>query len=262
MPIYSIRGANGGFAVVDTYKLSSTFMTQKEYELTINSLLAIAENMPDKILTGVIDKLKANCRNESSGFDLKSGTLVIDASPWGDTNGYKSKIAVLKDSIEKNKKLIISYHDKNGEITLRTIDPHLIVFKQGLWYVFAYCYLRKEFRLFKVGRIEHATILDQTFVRQDISNLTLPLDFWHDKYNKVNILLEISKKVKSDVEEWLGIENIYERNGKIYAEATLPFDNGLVSKIMSYGNGIKVLEPSQLKEQIINASKLILEQYN
>ena len=52
-------------------------------------------------------------------------------------------------SIEDQKRLNIRYHDRNGDITERTIEPHVIVFKQGLWYVYAYCNLRNEFRFFK-----------------------------------------------------------------------------------------------------------------
>ncbi len=261
VPLYSTRGVNGGFSIVDTYKLSSTFLTRSEYELAINTLSAIADNMPDKALVKIIDKLKANCRNENSGFSLKSGSLLIDASPWGDTNGYKSKIAIIQKSIELNKKLEINYHDRNGEITKRTIEPHIVVFKQGLWYVFAFCNLRNEFRLFKLGRIESANLTDQSFIRQDLDKLKLPLDFWVDNLNTENIILEVSKSVKSDVEEWLGIENIYEKNGKTYAEATLPYDSGLITKIMSFGKGIKVLSPTKLKDEIISSTKTLLSFY-
>ena len=262
VPIYTLRGNQGGFAIIDTYKLSSTFMTVNEFEQVINALSAITESVPNKDLTNVISKLKATIKNEYAGFDIKGGNLIIDAGPWGETNGYKSKLVIIQKSIDECKKLKITYHDRNGDITDRIIEPHIILFKQGLWYIFAYCNLRREFRFFKTGRIEYANLLNEHFIRQDLSKMELPLNFWHNSVETEDVLLEIDKKCLSDVEEWLGIENVKKINGKFIADVKLPFDNGLVTKIMGYGNGIKVVSPPQLKNAVKNSAKEILANYD
>ena len=262
VPLYTLRGNRGGFAIVDTYRFSSTFMTEKEFESTINALTAITDSIPNKTLNSALNKLKATIKNEYSGFDIKSGNLIIDAGPWGDTNGYKSKLAIIQKSINDSKKLFIRYHDRNGEITERTISPHVIVFKQGLWYIFAYCTLRNEFRFFKTGRIEFANLLEEKFTRHDLSKMDLPLDFWHNCVETTDVVMEIDKKCLSDVEEWLGIENITNVNEKHIASVKLPFDNGLIMKIMSYGSGLKVLEPTELKLKIKKCAQDIIKNYN
>lgn len=261
VPIYTIRGNNGGFAIVDTYKLNSTFMTKNEFDQTITALNAITESVPNSTLNNVISKLKAVAKNEYNSFDIKSGNLIIDAGPWGDTVGYKNKLTIIQKSIEENKKLFIRYHDRNGDVTERTIHPHIILFKQGLWYVFAYCETRKEFRFFKTGRIEFANLLTDSFERQDLSNMDLPLNFWQNSIKTQTVILEVDKKYLSDIEEWLGIENVKNVNGKYIAEASLPFDDGLTSKIMSYGNGIKVVEPIELKENIKKYAQELINLY-
>lgn len=262
VPIYTIRGNNGGFAIIDTFKFSSTFMTEKEFEKTINALSAITESVPNKDLTNVINKLKSVVRNEFSEYNIKSGNLIIDAGPWGDAVGYKAKLNVLQQCIESNNKLLIKYHDRNGEISSRTIEPHVIVFKQGLWYVFAYCNLRNDFRFFKTGRIEQATILNEKFERKNFSSSEIPLNFWQNSQIKTeDVVLEIDKKCLSDVEEWLGIENISIKNDKFIAEVKLPYDNGLVSKIMSYGNGIKVISPERLYNDVKKCALDIINEY-
>lgn len=262
VPIYTMRGSSGGFAIVDTYRFSSTFMTQKEFELTINTLTAITENVPNSNLSNVINKLKSVIKNEYANYTLESGNLIIDAGPWGDTIGYKAKLNVVQKAIESNNELKIKYHDRNGEITERVIEPHVIVLKQGLWYVFAYCQLRKDFRFFKIGRIESAIIADAKFKRKNLSDKELPINFMQENVLAKDITLEIDKKCISDVEEWLGIENITHKNGKHIAEVKLPFEKGLVSKIMSFGDGIKVLAPEELKEQILNCAKQIVNLYD
>lgn len=261
VPIYTIRGNCGGFAIIDTFKFSSTFLTVNEFEQTINALTAITEGVPNKDLSNVINKLKSIIRNEYSGFDIKSGNLIIDAGPWGDTVGYKSKLSIVQKCIDSNNLLSIVYHDRNGDVTNRIIEPHVIVFKQGLWYVFAYCHLRNDFRFFKTGRIQQANILDEKFIRKDLSNQELPLNFWENTIIAKDVVMEIDKKCLSDVEEWLGIENIICKNDKYIAEVKLPHDNGLVSKIMSYGNGIKVVSPKELSNEIKKYAQDILDAY-
>ncbi len=261
VPLYTVRGSNGGFAIVDTFKFSSTFMTEIEFEQTINALSAITDSVPNKILDSAINKLKSAAKNQTSGFNIKSGGIIIDAGPWGDTINYKSKLVVIQKSLENCKKLLIKYHDRNGDITERLIEPHVIVFKQGLWYVYAYCNLRNEFRFFKTGRIEQATITEEKFIKQDLTKMDLPLDFWHSNVDGEDVVMEIDKQCLSDVEEWLGIENVKLINGKYIANVNLPFDNGLISKIISYGKGIKVVEPEKLVQEIKMQAQSIANNY-
>lgn len=261
VPLYTVRGNRGGIRITDTFRLSSTFLTVKEYEQVINSLAAIVKSVPDKTLKSAINKLKSAVKNEYSGFDIKSGNLIIDAGPWGDTEGYKSKLLIIEKSMEELSPLAIKYHDRNGEISERIIEPHVIVFKQGLWYVYAYCRLRKGFRFFKTGRIEYANLLPGKFVRQDLSKMNLPLDFWHNGSITETVEMEVGKSVLSDIEEWLGIENVKKENGKNIARAKLPFDDGLVSKIISYGNGVKILAPDALIQKVKTAAEKIAANY-
>ncbi|MBO4251616.1 MAG: YafY family transcriptional regulator [Clostridia bacterium] len=261
VPIYATRGRNGGYRIMDTFRLSSTFMTVKEFEQVINSLSSIVQSVPDKALSSAINKLKATVKPEYGGFDIKSGNLIIDGGPWGDTVGYKAKLQVIEESLNDNRELFIRYHDRNGAISERVVEPHVIVFKQGIWYIYAYCHLRNEFRFFKTGRIEIANILNTKFTRRDLSKKELPLDFWHNSVKAERVVMEIDKTVASDVEEWLGIENVKQENGKYIADVSLPFDDGLVSKIMSYSSGIKVLSPDALKDKIKATALAVASKY-
>ena len=261
VPIYTIRGNQGGFAIVDTYRLSATFMTMKEFDQVIKTLSAITDSVPNKTLNSAINKLKSVTKNEYSGFNLKSGNLIIDAGPWGDAVGYKSKLVIIQKSIDECKKISITYHDRNGTITERIIEPHVIIFKQGLWYVYAFCHLRNDFRFFKTGRIESANILPQSFTRRSYNEEDVPLNFWHQTVEAKDVVLEVEQNCLSDVEEWLGIENFEHKNGKHLAYVKLPYDNGLVTKIISFGSGIKVVQPEDLKEKVKLCAQEIMNNY-
>ncbi len=261
VPIYTVRGANGGFSIIDTFKLPATFLTKQEYDVTINSLSGLCDGLANSTLQNVIDKLKAVCKSQISGFDISSGNLIIDGGSWGDTNGYKLKLQTIQQAIENNKQLLINYHDRNGSKTERVIDPHIIIFKQGLWYVYAFCHLRKEFRFFKTGRIEYANVLTNSFERKVIKKEDLPFDYWTDSVIAEEVVMEIDKNYLSDVQEWIGVENISIENDKFIARASLPYEQGLITKIMSFGSGIKVLSPKKLIDKQKEFAKAILDNY-
>ncbi len=260
VPLYSTQGKNGGFSIVDSYRLSSTFLTKDEFEKAINVLNGVKEGMNDKTLESVITKLKGSVKFEYSGFDVKGGNLIIDAGPWGDAVGYKQKLALIQKSIDERLPLEITYHDRSGNLSNRIIEPHVIVFKQGLWYVYAYCRKREDFRFFKTGRIEKANLLATPFVRREINNSELPLN-WHESVPCEEVEMLVDKSVLSDVEEWLGVENVSYQKGKYVAYAKLPYDLGLVSKIMSFGKGITVLSPQKLVDEIKSSAKELLKNY-
>lgn len=262
VPVYTVRGTGGGISIVDTYRLTSTFMSEKEFDRVLHALTAITESVPDKTLESAINKLKSVIKNEYASCKMTSGNLIIDASPWGDAVGYKSKLSVIVGAIETCSILQIKYHDRNGAVTEREVEPHLIVFKQGLWYVYAFCRLRNTFRFFKIGRIESATVKPEIFTRKEVAESDLGLDFWTNAAEAINVKLEVSPSVVSDVQEWLGVENVKESNGKFIAEAKLPLDGGLVSKIMGFADGVKVLAPDLVKTRVVSAAKTLLKNYD
>ena len=259
VPIYSKRGNDGGFYLYDTFKIPATFLTDKEYESVISSLKAVNNEIENPSLSSGINKLLSAYRGEKDTLKVSDGNLIIDTGAWGDTSGYRAKLAVIEKAIEDKKVLYVKYHDRTGDITERNVEPHAIVFKQGLWYVYAFCRLRNEFRLFKTGRIELADLLDETFERKPIPEK--PFEKWYSQSNTEEVYMEVDKSVLSDVEEWLGIENVSETDGKFFARVQLPFDDGLISKILTFGAGIKVLSPKQLKEKIITAAQKVTAVY-
>ena len=89
----------------------------------------------------------------------------------------------------------------------------------------------------------------------------MPLNFWENSIETTDVILEIDKTCLSDVEEWLGIENIELINGKHIANVKLPYDNGLVTKIMSFGSGIKIISPLSLINDVKNCANDIIKNY-
>lgn len=261
VPIYNVRGRNGGYAISDTYKIPATFLTDEESEKIIATLTQINKELGSNVIETAITKLSAVSKGGEESLSLNLGNLIIDGTAWGTVGVYTETLKLIQQAIESKNLVTISYVNRVGEASERVIEPHLLALKQGLWYTYAYCTLRKEFRLFKVGRIEKAKLLNDTFSRREIESVNEIFSKWYaEEPEDVDFIVD--KSFKADVEEWLGVNNVsVQKDGTVIASTKLPINDYLTAKILSFGDKIKVIAPKKLKTLVINKAKAIEELY-
>lgn len=259
IPVNVSRGRYGGISLADTFRLPAGFFTREEYSSTINALKAMCSQVSDKSLLTALEKLQAQQKSEKRGLSV-SGNIIVDGGTWGDIKKFSEKMKVCETAVNESKSLIIDYISREGEHSKRVIDPHVLVFKQNVWYVYAFCHTKQTFRTFKIGRIKNASFTGKTFVKKQFNRDEINLNFYYTNENLIDVTLEIEQKSLADAEEWLGIDNIEPRGKAFTASVILPDDGGLVNKILSYGGEVKVLEPLELKERVKQAAKKIAEE--
>ncbi len=262
IPIISDPGRNGGYYIAESYKITDGFMTKDEFDAILAAANACNERLGDKNLTTAIDKLKSVYRPNSANIDLKAGNFLIDFSNWNGSDNAKEIISVMENAIEKERTVSVKYVDRNGNQSVREIEPHVIVMKQGLWYVYAFCRTRNEFRTFKISRITYAHETENPFKKREFDPAALTTLNHIDDGETVFVDMEIEKNAVTEVEEWLGVESVYMNSqGRYAASCKLPLDSWLVSKITSYGGRVRVTAPEELKTAIANHAREILAQY-
>lgn len=250
VPIDIIRGRNGGICLPDTYRLPENFFTKEEYAAARNALGALYEQLPDETVKSALEKLDRRSKEDSRNLTI-SGNILVDSGTWGDAYSFSDKLRVLEEATEQCACLDLLYIDRNGAQSRRVIEPHLLVFKQNIWYVYAWCRTRKDFRLFKIGRIRSARRTGEIFERRPFDRANLPLKFQFKQAELIDIRLTVQKRALPDLEEWLGIDSISASpDGELTAAATLPDDDLLLSKLLSFGSGITVLSPRSLADEI------------
>ena len=73
--------------------------------------------------------------------------------------------------------------------------------------------------------------------------------------------LEIASGAFADVQDWLGGENLYEANGKWYADVRLPDDDTLIRKLIGLGSAVRVLSPDSVRERVREEARKIARLY-
>ena len=258
VPIFVLQGRNGGICISDSYKLPVGFMTKEEYEAAIEALSVMYSQIPEERFLAAQRKLSSRVKSEIRDLTLSGelGSIIVDSSSWGDSR-FQEKIRLTENCIRDCSVLEIDYRSRIGETTKRKIEPHTLVFKQGIWYVYAYCRKQSAFRLFRLGRIYSAFITGETFTKRAFKREDIPLNYWSNEVESVNVLLEIRESAFADAQDWLGVENLQKRGENWYAELLLPSDETLVKKIIGLGDGVIVKEPNDLREKVkLQAQKI------
>lgn len=260
VPVDVERGRYGGISIPDTFRLPSYYFTREEYTATVNALGAMASQVDDKNVLTAMDKLQRRQKTEKRELSV-CGNILVDGGNWWGGNKFSKKMKVCEQAVNESKSLLIDYISRSGEHSKRVIDPHLLIFKQNIWYVYAFCHTKQTFRTFKIGRIKNAAFTGSVFTKREFTRDEIDLDFYVSSDKLINVTFEIDRSSLSDAEEWLGIDNIEPSGDGFIANLALPDDGGLVNKILSYGGAVKVLQPPELKIKLSETAKKIAASY-
>ncbi|QDQ00147.1 YafY family transcriptional regulator [Lysinibacillus fusiformis] len=257
VPVMSQQGVNGGISLIDGYRVDKQVFTKEELaslSIAIKSALtsykdAHAEAVLEK-LTGVADeKVKQSIDH-----------LFIDLSPWGHNVILKEQITLLKKAIEEEYCVSFTYSTGYGQTSNRLIEPHTLVQKGKVWFVYGYCLLRESFRLFKISRMKNLKREMTSLERKEVNLSSLPWnEDWFQPQNLVDLTLSFDPKIATLVEETFGTDNVNIENLSVHI--SLPEDEWLYGFLLSFGHRIKILKPTHIREIVQERAREIVELY-
>lgn len=245
IPIETRMGRNGGWGIVDTYKLKATYFTEEEYQRLIFALQSFS--LQDDVTKNAIQKLSGLRRSHASATVLKSDQLVVDSADYS-VGDY---VNVLSDCISQRLLCNIEYHSKAGAVTSRSVEPYCLILKDGSWYVYCFCRMRKAFRYFKVSRMVRLSVGERFSPREfSVDSSVIESDVLRGK-EICEVILSLQHKALSACEEWLGMGHVARVGDGYIAKASLPYDEMLVSRILSLGDGVRVEKPAKLRKAVL-----------
>lgn len=245
VPIVSYSGKGGGIELANTFSLNNAFFS-KEEQNTLLFLLKSNELLIDRELNATITE-KLKCITSHCDADEKAPNICVDMLPWYQNIKPDKRCDEFKRCCFENRKLEIEYEKIDGEKNIRIIEPHLIVFKENNFYLYAFCEEKQDFRLFKISRIRNYHMLNDKFTRKKIDYQSKPWNQSHFKH--IDIVIQyFNENFLPECTEWLG-DYIIDKSRKII-KTTQPFNQWLLTKLISYENNLKVISPSFLIDEI------------
>ena len=254
IPIRTSQGVGGGISIAEGYKVDRTILTSKDMQMILAGLRSLDSVSGSSYYGQLMEKIQAGSSELITGRD----SILIDLSSW-----YKDtlapKISTIQDAIENRHLLEFYYYAPSGE-SKRTIEPYYIVFKWTSWYVYGWCRKRKDYRLFKLNRMDKVKETDKDFPCRNapVPDLSSELKFPR------NIIL---KALFAPDMKWRLVEEFgpgcYEEqdDGRLLLIRDYADMENLTMWMLTFGDKVEVLEPKELRNNLITMAGSMIKMY-
>lgn len=254
IPIVTRQGAGGGISIMDNYKIDRTLVNHAEMQDILAGLRSLDSVNGTNRYGQLMEKLSVG----SSDFLVGNQSVLIDLSSW-----YKEslapKIELIRAAIDVKKELLFTYYSPSGE-SVRRIEPYYLIFRWSSWYVWGFCKMREDFRLFKLNRMEDVRVSEEVFVKRKADVPDLNDEGIFPGGIKVKALFEPECKWRL-VEEF-GTECFREtENGKLLFQADYTNRENLITWLMTFREKVELLEPEEIRAELIACFERIRRKY-
>ena len=248
IPIVTHQGNKGGLGIIDGYKLDRQVLTLQDMVSMLSVLKGVNSTFQDRQIHDAIEKIHSLVPEEKQEYVRNhADRVVIDVMPWGMPGRQKEKMVLLQQEIAASHLVEFSYQDGNGLRSRRTVEPMTLIFKATTWYVFAYCRLRSDFRLFRLSRIRRLVVLKKTFTRKD-ANYRQYDRIDSDTAKMIHLVINFKKTIAQNVEDFVDESCLqYMENGDIIATFELPENDWVISWLLSLGEHAEVIKPERIR---------------
>lgn len=166
VPIFAEDGK--GYSLMEGYRIPPVMFTENEANALITAEQLVLKNRDSSLIkeyTEAINKIKAVLLySTKEKADLLSKRIAV--SPAIPNTSTSNSLTLIQNALTDFKVLKITYRSEHkDEKTERNIEPFALYYNlQESWTLIAYCRLRKDYRMFSLGRILQIEPLDLSFM--------------------------------------------------------------------------------------------------
>ncbi len=249
VPVYAQSGRAGGIRLMEDFVLDRSFLTEKEKASILIGIQSMeAAQYPDS--GEILRKLGVLFQKEKKDY------IEVDFSHWGsDKKRQKELFHNLKNAILEKQTVKFDYYNSYGEHVRREVRPFKLLYKDKAWYLYGYCLLKRNIRLFKITRIKKMIMTGRHFTEDYEVEEKGEAPLFHCE-NLVAVSLSFAPSCAYrayDIADETEIKR--DDEGKITARIVVPEDEWLYSMLLSFGEAVEVHEPEHVRRNLMERHK-------
>lgn len=166
MPIEATHGPGGGYSLRAGFKLPPLMFTEEEATAVVLGLVASAWLDAGHAVAAIEGALAKISRVLPFGVREKLQSVTAYTTilePTRQPPPDASRLIDLSGAIHDSRRVSIEYQTYGKEYSRRKVDPYGIGGWMGHWYMVGYCWLRRDYRGFRLDRIRDFMVLAETF---------------------------------------------------------------------------------------------------
>jgi predicted DNA-binding transcriptional regulator YafY len=267
VPIISVPGQ--GYSLMQGYFLPPLSFTTEEATMLLLGSDFMAPNFDAQYRAAAISAsrkiegvLPETLRNDV--HYLRSNILVIGTRAASNPKQHETLQKLRRALLDRNT-VRFCYHtryrsDEQSGSQTREADPYGLAYYLNAWHLVAYCHMRHDIRNFRLERMEHLELLPRTFTR--------PANFQAERRGvdeSRNIIVrvlfdwEIARWVREGPSYFVVSEE--ETTEGLLMTLKIRQQSEILQWLLSWGSGVKVLEPDSLRQRLAEEARIMLQNY-
>lgn len=256
VPIYADVGKNGGYQLLEGFKIDKNYLNKNEANVLSSFLESLSQAAPYEEVKSIYNKfLPLSDDHEQEKF-------IIKLNPNMNSDLFKEHLSLVSSARDQKRKIKIRYLNMDFKETTRIVCPHVLVMFSGAWYLYGYCLLRNDFRMFKLYRIVNCELLDESFELRPLPEILPWQTEIHSNRETTHIRLEIDKVLQGKLPDYFNPYTCDILEDKILVTLDFPIDEWVYSLLMGLIPHVKILEPTFLRDEFLKRIKKTLFDHN
>jgi predicted DNA-binding transcriptional regulator YafY len=272
VPVTALRGTGGGWALVDGYRTNLTGLNANEVQTLFSGLppSLLADLKLDRDSDAAHVKLLAALPPSSrADAEYARRRVHVDVAGWGGAEEAVPHLHTIQEAVWRGRKLLFTYGSDCGEAAERVVDPLGLVAKGGVWYLVARA-PDNDVRSYRVSRVTQARVSEEPCERPADFDLAA---FWAGSVARFKshaphfrATLRAHKSVLHLMPyagRFSRVESMGEADAKGWATVRMrfQFEEDAVGLALSFGTKVEVIEPADLREQVLKMAEEIVQFY-
>ncbi len=253
IPIVSEAGHGGGVYIMENYKVDRALLSEGDMKAILSGLKGLDSVSGENSYRTLAAKLSGE---DTSSYD---DHIIIDLSGW-DKAACSDKIDIIKKAMENNEAIQFRYFSMTGE-SERKIEPFHLIYQWSGWYVWGWCCIRNDWRMFKLTRMTELHSTGEQRTKKTVPVYTSD-KLLHTK-GEIKITVRFEKEVKWRIIDQFGADNIeYDDNGDIVKEFTWSDIPSFYHYMLSFGDSAEIISPAEYRNEYRSLLENMIKKYS
>ncbi|HEX8072307.1 MAG TPA: YafY family protein [Pyrinomonadaceae bacterium] len=272
IPVVAERGTGGGWSLLGEYRTNLTGLNEAEVQsLFVNKPTRLLADLNlEKAAEGALLKLLAALPAAyRRGAEYARQRIHVDVTGWQNADEAAPLLGVLQEAVWQERRLRLTYQRGGCDAVERVVDPLGLVAKGSVWYLVA-AVGGDALRSYRVSGIRAAELTGEACVRPPGFDLAA---FWAQSMSEFRAHLpayRVTARVRASVAPRLRyagrfarVEQTGEPDAAGWVRVALRFDTAEMAceYALGFGTHLEVLEPAELRAQVLAAARRVVEFY-
>lgn len=260
IPIESTVGINGGYSILDSFKLQNQFVKKEDLTLIITALKSLITGYNNTQLEKILDTYESVVdTTHHTNFSLDYSVVKEDKKVQ-ENNRY------IEIAISNHHQISFDYYNIENAHSSKKVIPVILRFQWYAWYLFAYDLEKLQYRTYKVSRIDNVVETDINYVPYTSDKIEQLLEKNDSQYRNTYecIIVKCKKEGIHILKEYFPEERKEKlEDGNFLMYLRVPEKERLwQALLLSMGNYIEIVSPEYYKQKLIETAKNFLSNYD